>query len=268
MTAFTDDDAAAAARAAEVRALIDRAQSEDVFLTMLSAMDLCALGGPKQALFDEAPARAWGSLRPKGRNNLPGVIFEDLEERGLLIRQAPTVPLAAPGGHAEPQAQDYAFSPKLGVVLAARSRPAIAVTCELQQLPTRHPRLFALGDEQDPVRALVREAPVAPPPGDYPHLRKAGPLAWFYQYDLVSKPSAAAFLAGWALLRSEARPKSARLVTALRNDGARFLTVQTLAIYTNDGTTARLDGAQYNKAELTAIMSALLNPQQQTRLPI
>jgi hypothetical protein len=61
MTAFTDDDAAAAARSAEVRELIDRAQSEDVFLAMLSAMDLCTLGGPKQALFDEAPARAWGA---------------------------------------------------------------------------------------------------------------------------------------------------------------------------------------------------------------
>jgi hypothetical protein len=31
MTAFTDDDAAAAARSAKVRELIDRAQSEDVF---------------------------------------------------------------------------------------------------------------------------------------------------------------------------------------------------------------------------------------------
>jgi hypothetical protein len=262
MTAFTDDDAAAAARSAQVRELIDRAQSEDVFLTMLSAMDLCTLGGPAQALFDEAPARAWGSLRPKGRKNLPELIFGELEERGLLIRQTPTVPLAAPGRHAEPEAQDYAFAPKLGVVMAARSRPALAVTCELQQLPTRHPRLFALGDEQDPVRALVREAPVAAPPGDFPHLRKAGPLAWFYQYDLVSKPSAAAFLAGWALLHSQARPKSARLVTVLRNDGDRFLTVQTLAIHTNDGTTAQLDGAHYNKAELTSIMSGLLNPQQ------
>jgi hypothetical protein len=231
-------------------------------LTVLSAMDLCVLGGPKQALFDEAPTRAWGALRPKGRKKLPGVIFEELDERGLLIRQAPTVPLAAPGGHVEPEVQDYAFSPKLGVVMAARSRPAVAVTCEFQQLPTRHPRLFALGDEQDPVQALVREAPVAAPPGDFPHLQKAGPLAWFYQYDLVSKPSAAAFLAGWALLRSQARPKSARLVTVLRNDGGRFLTVQTLAICTDDGTTARLDGTQCDKAELTSIMSSLLNPQQ------
>jgi hypothetical protein len=260
MRAFTGDDDAAA-RSAEARELIDRAQSEDVLLTMLSAMDLCALGGPKQALFDEAPARAWGSLRPKGRKNLPRLIFEDLEERGLLIRQAPTMPLAAPGGHMEPDAEDYAFAPKLGVVMAARSRPALAVTCELQQMPTRHPRFFALGDEQDPVRALVREVPLGEPPGDFPRLRKAGPLAWFYEYDLVSKPSAATFLAGWALMRSQARPKSARLVTVLRNDGYRFLTVQALAIYTDDGTTARLDGARYDKAELTSIMSGLLNPQ-------
>jgi hypothetical protein len=48
----------------------------------------------------------------------------------------------------------------------------------------------------------------------------------------------------------------------LRNDGARFLTIRTLAIHTGDGTTAQLDGQQYDKAELTSIMSSLLNPQQ------
>src|SRR5260370_29604731 len=48
MTAFAGDDAAAAARSAEARELIDRAQSQDVLLTVLSAWDLCALGGPRQ----------------------------------------------------------------------------------------------------------------------------------------------------------------------------------------------------------------------------
>jgi hypothetical protein len=262
MTAFTDDDAAAAARSAEVRELIDRAQSANVLLTMLSAMDLCALGGPKQALFDEAPARAWGSLRPKGRKNLPGLIFDALEERGLLIRQAPTVPLAAPGGHVEPEAEDYAFAPKLGVVMAARSRPAIAVTCELKKVPSRYPRLYALGDEQDPVRAMVLETPAAPEPGQFQHVEKAGPLGWFYAYDLISRPSAADFLAQWALLRSERHPRAPRLVTLLRFDQGKALTVRTLEINTEDGKTARLDGAQYSQAELTDIMSGLLNPQQ------
>jgi hypothetical protein len=259
MRAFTDDDAAAAARSAEVRQLINRAQSENVLLTMLSAMDLCALGGPKQALFDEAPARAWGSLRPKGRKNLPGVIFEDLEERGLLIRQPPTVPLAAPGGHAE--AEDYAFAPKLGVVMAARSRPALAVTCEVKKVPSRYPRLYALGDEQDRVQAIVLETPEAPQPGQFQHVEKAGPLGWFYRYDLVSRPSAADFLAQWVLLRSQRHPRAPRLVTLLRFDQGKALTVRTLEIYGENGKTARLDGAQYDQAELTDIMSGLLNPQ-------
>lgn len=262
MTAFTDDDAAAAARSAEVRELIDRAQSQNVLLTMLSAMDLCALGGPRQALFDEAPARAWGSLRPRGRKNLPRLIFDALEERGLLIRQAPAVPLAAPGGHAEPGAGDYALSPKLGVVMAARSRPALAVTCEVKKVPSRYPRLYALGDEQDPVRAMVLETPAAPEPGQFQHVEKAGPLGWFYRYDLISRQGAADFLARWALLRSERHPRAPRLVTLLRLDQGQALTVQTLEIYTDDGTTARLDGTEYDKAELTSIMSSLLNVQQ------
>lgn len=260
MTAFTDDDAAAVSRSAEVRELIDQAQSANVLLTMLSAMDLCALGGPRQALFDEAPARAWGSLRAKGRKNLPGFIFGALEERGLLIRQAPAVPLAAPGGHVEPEAQDYAFAPKLGVVMAARSRPALAVTCELKKVPSRYPRLYALGDEQDLVRAMVLETPEAPEPGQFQHVEKAGPLGWFYRYDLISRQSAADFLARWALLRSKRHPRASRLVTQLRFDQGNALTVRTLEIYTNDGTIARLDGAQYDKAELTNIMSSLLTP--------
>jgi hypothetical protein len=262
MTAFTDDDAAAAARSAEVRALIDRAQSANVLLTVLSAMDLYVLGGPKQMLFDEAPARAWGALRPKGRKNLPGLIFGELEERGLLIRQAPAVPVAAPGGHVEPEAVDYAFSPKLGVVMAARSRPAIAVTCELKNVPSRYPRLYALGDEQDPVRAMVLETPEAPEPGQFEYVEKAGPLGWIYRYDLISRQSAADFLARWALLRSQRHPRAPRLVTLLRFDQGEALTVRTLEIYSENGKTARLDGAQYNQAELTDIMSGLLNPQQ------
>jgi hypothetical protein len=257
MTVFNGDDAAAAARSAEVRELIGRTQSQDVLLTVLSAMDLCALGGARQAVFDEAPARAWAALRPSARKKMPPVVFDGLEERGLLIRQAPTVPLAA--GGQQPQSPAYAFAPKLGTVMAARARPGLVVVCELEQLPTRHPRLYGLGDEQDPVRAVVLETPEGPPPGDFPHLRKAGPLAWFYRYDLVSKARAAEFLAGWALLRSETRPDSARLITVLRDDRDRLLTVQTLAVRSDDGKSARLDGGgpEYDQAGLAGVMSGL-----------
>ena len=111
MTPSTGGDAAAAARSAEAQELIDRAQSQDVLLTVLTARDLCALGGPRQALFDEAPARAWAGMRHRARNNLPAVIITELQERGLLIRQTPTVPFASPGGDREPGLSDYAFSP-------------------------------------------------------------------------------------------------------------------------------------------------------------
>jgi hypothetical protein len=265
MTPFTGGDPAAAARSAEAQELIDRAQSQDVWLMFLTAMDLCVLGGPRQVLFDEAPAKAWAGMRRRARKNGPAVIIKDLQERGLLIPKAPAAPLAAPGGDRDPGLAGYAFSPELGVVMAARTRPTLAITCEQDKVPSRYPRLFGLGDQQDLVRAVVLEAPVAAPPGDFQHLSKAGPLGWFYRYDLVSKASAADFLARWALLRSQRHPDKPNLVTQLRHDEGRLLTVQTLAVRTEDGKTARLtdaggNGESYDQAGLTGVMSSLLNP--------
>jgi hypothetical protein len=229
-------------------------------------MDLCVLGGPRQVLFDEAPARKWGTMRRGARKKVPAAIIDDLQDRGLLIRQAPTVPLAAPGGGREPGLADYAFAPRLGLVMAARSRPSIAVTCEQQNVPSRYARCYALGDERDPVRAVVLETPVGSPPGDFPHLRKLGPLGWFYRYDLVSRASAADFLARWALLQSRRHPNSPRLVTQLRHDAGKLLAVQTLCVRTDNGKTARIanagtsGGQEYDQAGLTIIMSGLLSP--------
>jgi hypothetical protein len=176
------------------------------------------------------------------------------------------MPFAAPGGDREPGLADYAFSPELGVVMAARARPALAVVCEQEKVPSRYPRLYALGDEQDPVRAVVLETPEGMPPGDFPHLRNMGPLAWFYRYDLVSRPSAADFLARWALLRSQRHPNAPRRVTLLRLDQDQLLTVRTMAVHSSDGKPARIGpasagGEQYDQTALTSIMSGLLSPQ-------
>ena len=148
--------------------------------------------------------------------------------------------------------------------MAARSRPTLAVTCELEKVPSRYPRFFGLGDQQDPLRALVLEAPARAPEGNFPHLQKAGALAWFYRYDLVSKASAADFLARWALLRSERHPDASRLVTLLRSDQGQLLTVQTLTIRTDSGHTARLAGnsEEDDQAGLTSVMVGLLDPRQ------
>jgi hypothetical protein len=63
---------------------------------------------------------------------------------------------------------------------------------------------------------VVLETPESSPSGDFPHLRKAGPLAWFYRYDLISPMSAEGFPARWALLRFEQTPSPPQLVTLLR----------------------------------------------------
>jgi hypothetical protein len=266
MTAFPRHDAVAAARSPEARALIDQAQAQDIVLASLTAADLCVLGGPRQALFDAEPAQAWAGMRRRGRKHGPALICQELERCGLLVRQAPAVPLAAPGADPEPGLAEYAFSPRLGLVMAARSRPTLAVICKLAMVPSRYPRFFGLGDEQDPLRAVVLETPQAAPPGDFPYLRKAGALGWFYRYDLVSRASAADFLARWALLRSERHPGAPRLVTLLWHDQDTLLEVQTLAVRTGDGKTARLggtgpaDGAEYDQAGLTQVMSGLFAP--------
>jgi len=264
MTAFTGGDETASAWPAEARELIDRAQSDDVLLTLLTAMDLCVLGGPRQVLFDEAPARKWRTMRRRARKKVPAAIIDDLVDRGLLIRQAPAVPFAAPGGGRDPGLADYVFAPRLGLVMAARSRPAVAVTCEQENVPSRYPRCYALGDEHDPVRAVVLETPQGPPPGDFPYLRKLGPLGWFYRYDLISRASAADFLARWSRLRSKRHPHASRLVTLLRSDQGQLLTVQTLAVRSDDGQKARLSGGgeEYDQAGLTSIMSGLFSPRQ------
>jgi hypothetical protein len=50
----------------------------------------------------------------------------------------------------------------------------------------------------------------------------------------------------------------------LRNDQGQLLTVQTLAVRSNDGKTAQIGpgGEQYDQVGLTSIMSGLLGPQQ------
>lgn len=186
---------------------------------------------PRQALFDEAHARAWAGMRRGARKKLPAEIFQSLEKRRLLTRQAPEIPFASPGGDREPGLADYAFAPKLGVVMAARARSALALVCEQEKVPSRYPG----GDEQEPVRAVVLETPVAAPPGDFPHLRKMGPLGWFYRYDLVSRSSAADFLARWALLQDERQPDAPQFVTLLHLDQDQLLTVRIIAVHSNDG---------------------------------
>jgi hypothetical protein len=177
-----DIDLAAAERTVAARKLIETARSDGIVsLGVLGGMDLCILGGPKHPVFWEAVTKAWLNLGDHARKKLIEDRTADMVDRGLLIKNSPA-------GHA------YALSPNLGVVLAARCRPAFVVTASAG--PHLRPLcLFALGDRAEPMRGLVVEAPISLPDTDrkYPNYKKLGPLGWLYSYALLT-PDAAAFM--------------------------------------------------------------------------
>ena len=124
-------------------------------------------------------------------------VTADLVKRGLLIDGAPQ--------HRTVQAvTSYSFKPELGLMLAARCRPAFVVLAKGERDDLRPLSLFALGDQADPVRAIVAEVPTGLPPDravGYPDTRKLGPLGWIYRYVLVSSVNAADLLARWTMTR-------------------------------------------------------------------
>jgi hypothetical protein len=185
-----------------VRDLIARAQQDGgVRLTALSAVDLCALGGPMHPYFDELTARAWLELSDRRRRKAIDSATSDLVRRGLLA-----------DGPAEAGSPTYSISPKLGVMLAARTRPSFIITNEVSGARFFQPTLFALGDAADPVRGIVVESPAG-----ITEANLRDPLSAHYAYALLSIPAAARYLADWVL-----RPiKPARDVPA---DAARVVT--------------------------------------------
>jgi hypothetical protein len=185
-----DPAIAAAGRTEAARQLIARAQTETVDLVTLSALQLCALAGPRQPLFDGRVAEAWLRLTDRRRRKLLEELTAGLAQRGLLIEGDP----AASGR--------YSMSPELGLMLAARCRPDFIVTAAGEEPGLRSVNLFALGDESQPVQAFVAEVPAGLPPdraAGYPGARKLGPLGWIYSYVLVSPATAAEILARWTL---------------------------------------------------------------------
>jgi hypothetical protein len=186
---------AAAERTETARSLIAQAQVEIVDLVTVSALELCVLDGPGQPVFEERVAQAWMQVTDRRRRKVTEEVTAGLVRRGLLIDDAPQ--------HRTVQAvSSYSFKPELGLMLAARCRPAFVVLAKGEQDGLRPLSLFALGDQADPVRAIVAEVPAALPPdraAGYPDTRKLGPLGWIYRYVLVSPANAADLLARWTI---------------------------------------------------------------------
>ena len=83
-----------AERTEAAQRLIDEAQAAPyVELVTVSALELCVLGGPKQALADEAVTRAWLELKDRRREKMMKQVTDGMVERGLLLPE----PGAEPG---------------------------------------------------------------------------------------------------------------------------------------------------------------------------
>jgi hypothetical protein len=193
-------------RAAEVRQLIDRAQRDDqVSLIALSAIELCVLGAPKHPFVHESIARAWTRLNRRTQEAAVSRFTQELADRGLLTR--------IPDDQASATAA-YSLSPELGVILAARCRPGFLILNHVPGLSRPQPVLYALGDELDPVQALVAEVPSALAGEDRKHATPDA-LRPIFGYMLLSKTGAADFLARWTINPPQAprlKPGTPRVV--------------------------------------------------------
>lgn len=267
----TDAAVAAAERTEAAAALIEQSRNSDfVELVTVSALELCVLGGPKHPLFEEPVAHAWLQLGNRRRQKLMEWVTAGMVERGLLIEDSAGFSPVHKGA-------TYALKPALGIALAARCRPAFIVITGTADANLRTPRFFALGDQDRPVRGVVVEEPAALPEdmaGDFPHVRKFGPLGRFYRYVLVSPHMAAEALAELAISPPPQPPSAGEtpgwtVSFYRRYDGRNPMSSQ-LTVH-GDGTMARLVSPgsgdntagvpDYDFAGLAAVMLDLINGQ-------
>jgi len=258
-----DPAIAAAERTETARRLIAQSQTDAVDLVTLSALELCVLDGPRHPVFEQRVAQAWTQVTDRRRRKITEEVTAGLVRRGLLIDGPPQRrTVQAAGG--------YSLKPELGLMLAARCRPAFVVLAKGERDDLRPLSLFALGDQADPTQAIVAELPTTLPPARgarHPDTRKLGPLGWTYRYALVSTANAADLLARWTMT-PPAQPGEAApvpyLVSAYRPDrqdpAACHLRVR------GDGTQAAVDGPgaasahpeRYDLEQLRGIMLDLL----------
>jgi hypothetical protein len=242
-----------------VRDLVAEANAEGVVpLKSLMAMELCVLGGPRHAFFDETVAHAWLGLSDKMRKKLTASAIGYLRERELLLPHA--ISRDAP--------VSYSLSPELGVVLAARCRPSFVIVNAISGTSLRQPVLFGFGDREVPVRGIVAELPRAAQDTEMKDFAKQfGPLGWTYSYVLFSPESAVVFQADWVAdplpERPDVRDGVSRVITKLhpvgetgqagwrmsfRGDG------KGAEVETGDGQPAR----RYSVDELRSLMSEFI----------
>lgn len=171
-----------AQRTAAAAALLERAAAgETVELATLSGLERCVLGGPAQALFEQAVMTAWNEFGEKNRSKAMDLTLEELRERGLLVDDEPE----------GPGTRSWSLSPELGLVQAGREKPSFVVATDVVNKKTRCLQFYAIGDLEQPVRAIMVEVPESLPSSKpYKNAKKMGPLGWLTRYVLMSEASA------------------------------------------------------------------------------
>jgi hypothetical protein len=240
--------------------MVTRVRDEQMIeLAALMTVELCVLGGPKHSYFDEVSARAWLALKDRPRVKLLQKYTQTLVDRGLLLPD----PAAPRKGHA----QSYALSAELGIVLAARCRPSFIIATGVSGAQLRQPVAFALGDESDPLQALVLETPVLLD-ADRKTTSQLGPLAQCSAYVLGTREWTAGYLADWMIEHAPRRPDvqhdAPRVISRYQPAGDKGEAGYRISVR-GDGTTARVDSGpgqqprQCDRDELRAVMLGLLD---------
>jgi hypothetical protein len=204
---------------AEVDRILAAVQRNDaVPLPDLIAIDLCALGGAFQAVFDEPVWRAWVNLPDGYRDELAGDAF-----RGLVDRRLMDPPRSEPAADGRPLAR---IAPPLALIMMTRSQPAFIVQCARNGEQRGAPRMYGIAQDAVGVQAVlverasnervglgVREHVVLPASED---LARADDLHQLYKYLLLSPTRAVTVLASWACAD---RPGDTRTVDVYRHRG-------------------------------------------------
>jgi hypothetical protein len=206
---------------AEAEQLLAAAQQRgSIPLPQLTDVDLCVFSDAFSTVLDADVWQRWLALGEDERDGLAAQALGFLEFRRLLRRADPT------DGADKPE---FDIQPKLGLILAARQRPAFVGVCSVPgQLRVGDLRLFGLVDEvhPDPVVLLERSTE-----------RGLGAFGRIRQYALATPDAAAGVAVDWVRESVESDPGAGdapRLIELYRHEEGQSLTGERLSLSSVD----------------------------------
>ena len=265
-------------RATDVRGvteLLAAAATEGVAkLPMLSAAELYALCGARQVLTEEDEQRRWAGMAETARAQLAAAAISFLLDRALLRRPEPGAGGAAgaagtadgPAATRGTEMTDLPMAPPLALIIAARQCPAVvAAGTRPDGSTTGAPRMYGLGEDGRPLRAVVVEMVTG-----RAH-KLFGPL---HEFVLMSPAAAGKALAAWAatpLRTGLRRQPQGRTVSVYRNQPGHGLTCDQVTVTaTGHGSVTAARGpagsgtppVTCGQAELAALLTGMLAGEQ------